>query len=156
MLTAKQQRFVEAFLVNPNGTRAAVQAGYSPKTARFIASENLRKPVIFTAIAKAKAQQLARDESSIKKVREELALIGFANLKDIFDANGDILEPARWPHHLQGMVNYSKRKRVRRTRDGEITREVTHISVNLSKKLKALQILGKSLGMFPPSGRRRR
>lgn len=50
MLTPKQQRFVDEYLTNLNGTQAAIRAGYSPKTAHVIASENLRKPQIASAI----------------------------------------------------------------------------------------------------------
>ncbi|MCF8168633.1 MAG: terminase small subunit [Rhodoferax sp.] len=45
-LTARQARFVDEFLIDGNGAAAAVRAGYSAKTARFIASENLTKPYI--------------------------------------------------------------------------------------------------------------
>src|SRR5574338_427563 len=46
-LTTKQQAFVEAYLANGfNATKAAIEAGYSEKTARFIAAENLSKPNI--------------------------------------------------------------------------------------------------------------
>ena len=43
-LTAKQARFVEEYLVDLNGTQAAIRAGYSPKTAAATASRLLRKP----------------------------------------------------------------------------------------------------------------
>ena len=45
-MTAKQQRFVEEYVVDFNGTEAAIRAGYSPKTAHSIGWENLRKPEI--------------------------------------------------------------------------------------------------------------
>lgn len=45
-LTAKQRRFREEYLVDFNGTQAAIRAGYSKKTAYSIAYENLRKPDI--------------------------------------------------------------------------------------------------------------
>lgn len=45
-LTAKQQRFVDEYLVDLNATQAAIRAGYSEKTAQQIGSENLSKPVI--------------------------------------------------------------------------------------------------------------
>jgi phage terminase small subunit len=32
-ITPRQQRFVAAYLLDPNATRAAVEAGYSRKTA---------------------------------------------------------------------------------------------------------------------------
>ena len=40
-----------------NATQAAIRAGYSPRTARAIACENLAKPNIQKAIAKAKRQR---------------------------------------------------------------------------------------------------
>ena len=45
-LTAKQQRFIEEYLIDLNATQAAIRAGYSPKTAREIGAENLSKPHI--------------------------------------------------------------------------------------------------------------
>ena len=54
LLSPKQQRFVDEYLVDLNATKAAIRAGYSNKTARQIGSENLSKPVIQEAIAKAK------------------------------------------------------------------------------------------------------
>jgi phage terminase small subunit len=50
MLTLKQQRFVDEYLLDLNGTQAAIRAGYSPKTAAVIANENLNKPYIAVAI----------------------------------------------------------------------------------------------------------
>ena len=49
-LTDKQQRFVDEYCIDCNGTQAAVRAGYSAASAYSIASENLRKPEIRTAI----------------------------------------------------------------------------------------------------------
>ena len=50
-LTPKQQRFVDEYLIDLNGTQAAIRAGYSEKTAYSISSENLKKPEIQQAIA---------------------------------------------------------------------------------------------------------
>lgn len=47
-LTAKQRRFVEAY--DGNATQAAIAAGYSEKTARFMGHENLTKPYILAEI----------------------------------------------------------------------------------------------------------
>ena len=49
-LTAKQTRFISEYLVDGNGSAAAVRAGYSQKTARAIATENLTKPAIQNAL----------------------------------------------------------------------------------------------------------
>ncbi len=55
-LTAKQEKFVLEYLIDHNGARAARDAGYSDKTARQIATENLSKPYIQAVIA-AKRQE---------------------------------------------------------------------------------------------------
>lgn len=47
-LTSKQKKFVEFY--NGNATEAAIKAGYSKKTAKAIANENLTKPYLLQAI----------------------------------------------------------------------------------------------------------
>ena len=49
-LTAKQEAFCINYFTMRNGTKAAIEAGYSPKTADVIAVENLRKPSIAARI----------------------------------------------------------------------------------------------------------
>lgn len=51
-LTAKQLAFVEHYCVHWNGTKAAEQAGYSPKTARQQAANMLAEDHIQAAISK--------------------------------------------------------------------------------------------------------
>ena len=43
MLTTKQKKFCEEYLISGNATDAAIKAGYSAKTANRIGSENLTK-----------------------------------------------------------------------------------------------------------------
>jgi len=52
-LTAKERTFVEEYLVDLNGTQAAIRAGYSARSAAVIAHENLRKPKIALALDRA-------------------------------------------------------------------------------------------------------
>lgn len=52
-LTAKQQAFLNEYLVDLNATQAAIRAGYSEKTAAEMGYENLRKPQIKEAIDEA-------------------------------------------------------------------------------------------------------
>ena len=48
--TVKQQKFIDCYC--GNASEAALQAGYSKKTAPWIGSENLQKPTIAAAIKK--------------------------------------------------------------------------------------------------------
>lgn len=81
-LTAKERAFVEEYLVDLNGTQAAIRAKYSPKSAAVIASENLRKPHIAAAIERALAE---RPGVTRARVVEELAAIAFSDVRKVAD-----------------------------------------------------------------------
>ncbi len=67
-LTPLQQRFIDEYLLDLNGTQAAIRAGYSVDTARQMASENLSKPYIQAAIATARREQQERTQVSADRV----------------------------------------------------------------------------------------
>ena len=69
-LTEKQKRFCDEYLVDLNGTQAAIRAGYSEKTARTIAAENLTKPNIRKYIderMQEKEKELIADQDEVLK-----------------------------------------------------------------------------------------
>lgn len=71
-LTEKQKRFVAEYLIDLNATQAAIRAGYSPKTAKSVGSENLTKPDIAAAIAKFQQKVAKKAEISIQSLADEL------------------------------------------------------------------------------------
>lgn len=69
-LTAKQQRFVDEYLIDLNATQAAIRAGYSKQTARKIAQENLTKLDIKNRIEERMAEkekELIADQNEVLK-----------------------------------------------------------------------------------------
>ena len=82
-LTDLQQRFVDEYLVDLNGTQAAIRAGYSPDTARQMASENLSKPYIQIAIAEARKAQQTRTHIEADRVVVEAWNIVFADPREL-------------------------------------------------------------------------
>lgn len=60
ILTAKQQRFCDEYLIDLNATQAAIRAGYSKKTARQIATDNLSKVYIKEYIEARMAEKEAK------------------------------------------------------------------------------------------------
>lgn len=72
-LTPKQERFVEEYLVDLNGTQAAIRAGYSPKTANEQASAMLAKPSIQEAVQEQRAKV---SERTMRTVYDVMADIG--------------------------------------------------------------------------------
>jgi phage terminase small subunit len=81
-LTQRQRRFVAEYPIDLNATRAAIRAGYSPKSARVVAYRNLRKPAVRKAIAVAQGPRLAALELTAAQVLQELARIARANVLD--------------------------------------------------------------------------
>lgn len=86
-LTSKQIIFSNKYIEHGNGTRAAIEAGYSERSARAIASENLTKPNIKRAIKLKKEQILEELGITIEAVyaitwaianRKEDSVLGYA------------------------------------------------------------------------------
>ncbi|WP_240479278.1 terminase small subunit [Delftia tsuruhatensis] len=68
-----------------NGTQAAIRAGYSSKTARQIASENLSKPHIQVAIAEARKQQQERTQITADAMLQQAWLIATADARELIE-----------------------------------------------------------------------
>lgn len=84
-LTARESKFIDEFLVDLNGTQAAIRAGYSAKTARQIASENLSKPHIQVAIAEARKQQQERTQITADAMLQQAWLIATADARELIE-----------------------------------------------------------------------
>jgi len=82
-LGARQQRFVEQYLIDLNGTQAAIRAGYSKRSASVIAAENLAKPNIADAIAEAIQKRADEAEIDAAWVLEKAKLL----FSEAMDAN---------------------------------------------------------------------
>lgn len=94
-LTLKQQRFVDEYIISGNATQAAIKAGYSKKTANRIATENLSKPVIKTAIDKRNAEIQSEKTMDMQEVVELLASIARGETTEETVTNkGDVIETA--------------------------------------------------------------
>ncbi len=87
-ITAKQQRFVDEYLIDLNATQAAIRAGYSEKTARAIGSENLTKPVIQDAINAAQSDRQKQTKIDAAWVLEQAAQSYITNSTEYMDEQG--------------------------------------------------------------------
>lgn len=140
-LTAKQQKFVEEYLIDLNATQAAIRAGYSVKTADVIGYQLLQKTSVQEAIAKAMAERSRRTGVNQDRVVLELAKIAFVKMTDVVNGNGEIKSDAN-PDDLS-CIESIKYKESDNEFGGSVEREV-----KIGSKLKALELLGKHLGMW--------
>lgn len=126
-LTAKQQRFVDEYLIDLNATQAAIRAGYSKKTAAVIGAQNLIKLNIQKAIQEAQNRRSERTEITQEYVLDNIKKVIDRCMQQeaIFTRDGSplIIENA----------------------DGDL---VPAFMFKESGALKGLELLGKHLGMF--------
>jgi phage terminase small subunit len=88
--TRKQLFFVAEYLVDLNGTQAAIRAGFSPRTAAKQAPQLLARPCIQTAIREAMEDREKRTNIRSDKVLREIARIGFSDIRKAFDDSGEL------------------------------------------------------------------
>jgi phage terminase small subunit len=84
-LTPKQKRFCLEYMVDFNGTQAAIRAGYSKKTANAIATENLSKPYIAEEIKKLTDKTSEWVDVTVQELIDEYKKLAFTNSEDLFD-----------------------------------------------------------------------
>ena len=141
-MTAKQKRFCEEYLIDLNATQAAIRAGYSPETAKSIGSENLSKPDVRARIDAEIAKRSRRTGVSADRVVRELAKIAFVNAADIIDPDTATVRPDA-SEEDKACIAAVKFRSSSGESCGSVEREI-----RLCDKLKALELLGKHLGMF--------
>ncbi|CAJ2232183.1 terminase small subunit [Fructilactobacillus sanfranciscensis] len=92
-LTTKQQKFADNYIETGNAKQAAIQAGYSKKTAAVIGAENLIKPNVKAYIDK-KMKEIADSKiAGQKEVLELLTSVMRGQVKEVLVAgNGDAVE----------------------------------------------------------------
>jgi len=146
-LTAKQQTFVREYLVDLNATQAAIRAGYSAKTANRIAAENMSKPVIAAAIQAALDKRAKRTEITADRVLQELAKIGFSDVRKLFTDDGSLVPVTELDDDAAACLS-SIEITTRKVRGGDDDEVEQVFKVRLWDKRAALVDVGRHLGMF--------
>lgn len=138
-MTKKQNRFVEEYLIDLNATQAAIRAGYSPDTAKEIGCENLTKPNIRACIDRAMAERSKRTGVNADRVVQELAKIAFVNATEVIDPATATVKEDALPEDTAAIQSV----KVKTFGEDGLEREI-----KMADKLKALELLGKHMGMF--------
>lgn len=138
-LNDKQKRFCEEYIVDLNATQAAIRAGYKEKTAYAQGQRLLKKVEAQEYLQELMNERSKRTEITADRVLEELAAIAFS----------DRTELAQVGKH--GEVNFTPTEQL----PDEIKKIIAGIEngkygtkVTTYDKVKALELLGKHLGMF--------
>lgn len=150
-LTPKQIRFVDEYLVDFNATQAAIRAGYKAKTAHVIGAENLRKPKIAEEIARRQKDLQKRTEVSQDRVVKELARIAFANIADYIHVETQTRTKDDGTEITYQTVMFNETQELsadQRAALAVVKQSVNGFELKLHDKIKALELLGRHIGMF--------
>lgn len=97
-LTAKQRRFCDEYLIDLNATQAAIRAGYSKRSARQIADENMAKPYIreyIDARMAEKESKLIADQDEVLKYLTSVMRGESQSTEIVVEGTGDGCSEAR-------------------------------------------------------------
>ena len=137
-MTKKQKLFVEEYLIDLNATQAAIRAGYSPDTAGSIGGENLKKPDISAAIAKAMAERSKRTGINQDRILQEIAKLALVNIDDVVDLKTGKIKKTATKEDLACIQSI----KIKPTEFG------TEREIKFYDKKGSLEMAGKHLGMF--------
>lgn len=152
-LTDKQKRFCYEYVLHLNGTKAAINAGYSEKTACVIASENLTKPNIKAVIDHMQNNLAETAELSALKILEEHKKMAFSSIGFMHDTwierkDFDELSDAQ-KASIKSITTKILKKNIGTQQDPEIV-DVEYVKIELYDKQKSLDAINTMLGYNQP------
>lgn len=159
-LTPKQKAFVQEYLVDLNATQAAIRAGYSQKTAEQMGYKLVQKSSVQEAIQEAMRNREIRTEITQDKVLKELAKIAFSSGADFAQVKTEKRKKQIWNDSTQEYEEKEVEEQFVELFDTEklpadkkaaisgIKEGKYGIEVSSCDKVRALELIGKHLGMF--------
>lgn len=150
LLTEKQQRFADEYLVDFNAVEAYARAGYKGKrnVAASAASRMLAMPQVQAYLKKRQADLAAKHEVTIDAVIQRVAFMALGDIRGLFDERGNLkpmsdLTPEQ-ASLIQGVDSFEV---FEGKGDERVSVGVTR-KIRLVNRLDAVKALGQHLGMF--------
>lgn len=122
-MTERQKRFCDFYIQIGNGTEAAIKAGYSEKTAKQIANENLTKPYLKNYI-----------DEQLQKLEDER----IADTQEVLKYLTSVMR-GEYKEEVVVVEGYG---------EGCSAAKIVDKEVGAKDRLKAAELLGKRYGLF--------
>ena len=162
-MTDAQKRFCDEYLIDLNGTRAYKTAYPNCKkdeTANVNASRLLRNAKVSAYIEEQIKKRTERTEIKQDQVLQELANIAFSNGTDfaqivkkqydktIYDKDGNEIGTETVEYNCLELTPTEELTEEQKSAISSIKQTTSGIEIKTADKVKALELLGKHLGMF--------
>lgn len=135
-----------------NATRAALEAGYSKKTADVIGHENLGKPEIRARLTYLRENLAESVGITPAMIATELGRVAFSNITNIYNGWMSLKDFEELPDTVRASIAEIQTDTKTTTKDEVIFTE-TRVKIKLHDKLKAIECLNKLLGFNAPEKR---
>jgi phage terminase small subunit len=152
-LTNKEEAFCREYVQDWNATRAAIAAGYSKKTARFTAHQNVTKRHIQDRIAELlKTKVMERDEVLARLADQARAThLHFIRVTEDGFIEFDFSDPEALKHlHLIKKIKTKRQRQIIAKKKDKASETWEHewVEVELHDPQKALELIGKHHNLF--------
>ena len=149
-LTGRRLAFVTEYAVDQCATQAAIRAGFSPNGANRAGSRLLKEAGVAAAIAAERAARAERNRVDADWVLERLKRIADANMLDFAAVQADGSAVTDMTHVTRDQAYAIGEMTTEEYMDGagRGAREMKSVKLKLKDSLRALELIGKNLGMW--------
>lgn len=137
-LTPKQKKFCDEYLIDLNATQAAIRAGYKKDYADRMAYKLVENSRVKEYIQECMKEREKRTETKQDRAINEIAKIAFANITDYVQIKNNEVKIIE----TEKLTNDQKAAII------NIKQGANGIEIKMADKIKALELLGRHLGMF--------
>lgn len=145
-LTDRVESYCQEYIKCPeNQTQAAINAGYSAKTAAKFASQNMRDERVQKRIAELMEERNKRNRVSADYVLMRLVEIDQMDVIDILDDEGGLKPVSKWPKVWRTSISAVDINRIRMAMKGDDEDDIesTLQKIKWPDKVKNLELIGK-------------
>lgn len=148
-MTEQRKRFCDKYFETLNGTQSAIYAGYSEDAAKSYASQLLDDPEVQAYLQTLRAEYQEKSGVTKERLIEEYKKIAFFDIREIYDVDGGLINVKQIDDSSAAAIAGIKSTEAWDT-DEEGNRIIigTNKEVKIFDKIRALQDLGKHLGIF--------
>ena len=143
VLTDKQERFCQEYVVDNNGKQAAIRTGYSEKTAEVQASRLLSNAKVLTRIIELQQEISAELKIDASYVRQRHVEIDQMDVIDILEDDGALKPIREWPKVWRQYLSGVDIAELWEGRGDEKEQIGVLKKIKWPDKLKNLELLGK-------------
>lgn len=153
-LSPRQKAFCHQYVIDFNGSAAAIRAGYSEKTAREQAHDLLTRPHI-KEFVKILQDELAKKAGvTAEEIVMELKKCGFSNIQDFIEDGNIIVDLKQIPRDKAAAVESIKILETITIVDKKPQKRIS-TTFKLADKISALEKLGRHVGIFEKDNRQK-